>query len=123
MKSMEESIKCSFCNNSDMGNLNITTFDRFKEMGIIPKSSPYMCRNCFITYSRVHLLEEFLIHDDIKCTECGKEHTHFRILFNGNGHTAYCDCKSCHNEITITMSSYGHPKIEDKAQIQVAPSV
>jgi len=119
---MEESFKCSFCE-SEVRDFNKQVFDNFKELGILPKNSPYMCRNCYRTFSRVHLLEEFLLNDEIKCNKCGESQIHFRVLFDGVGHTAYCHCKNCHNEITITMSTYGHPEIEDNNQIQVAPSV
>ena len=118
---MEESNRCGFCN-EQLKDFNKQVFDNFKKLGILPKNSPYMCRNCYRTFSRVRFLEEFLLNNDIQCSNCGQTHEHFRILFDGFGHTAYCDCKSCHNEITITMSSYGHPIIEERTQVQVAPS-
>ena len=119
---MEESYKCSFCD-GDLHDFNKQVFDNFKELGLLPKNSPYMCRNCYRTFSRVHLLEEFLLNDEVKCSSCGEIHRHFRVLFDGFGRTAYCECKNCRNEIIITMSSYGHPTIEDKSQVQIAPSV
>ncbi len=122
MKPMEETDKCGFCE-GQLHDFNKKVFDNFKELGILPENSPYMCRNCYRTFSRVHLLEEFLLNDEVTCSNCGEKHKHFKIIFDGLGHTAYCVCRECHHEIVITMSSYGHPTIEDKGQIQVSPSV
>lgn len=119
-KLMEDN--CSFCNN-ELADFNKQVFDNFKKLGIMPKNSPYFCKMCYRTFSRVRLLEEFLLNDEVKCSHCGEKYEHFRVLFDGRGYTAYCECKSCHNEIKITMSTYGHLEIEDKNQIQVATSV
>lgn len=110
--------KCNFCKINKTDNFHITFVEKLKTANIISKNYPQMCPSCYSTFSSVKKLEQFLHNNDINCDKCGNKLYHFEILFDGSGHTAYCDCMSCGEEHSISMIDNGVFEIKQRKHVE-----
>lgn len=97
-------VKCDFCSGPTDKN-HIKLIDKLKFAKIIPEKYPNLCSECYKTYSSVKKLEKFLDENNLACNDCGNKFTHYEVLFNGNGNTAYCTCRKCNKTFKIEISS------------------
>ena len=115
-------LKCDFCKSNKTDAFHITLINKLKDSRLIPQKYPNLCSKCYATYSSVINLEKFLDENDVSCTNCGKEFTHFEVLFDGRGHTAYCDCEVCGIQYTVTVASDFFAKVTEISKV-VTPNM
>ena len=114
---------CDFCNTSKIDVFHTNLVIKLKEKNIFSSDYPVLCSECYKTYSSVKNLEKFLEENgNVNCTVCGKEFSHYDVLFDGCGHTAYCECNVCGIQYTVTVTSDFFAKVSEINQL-VTPNL
>ena len=115
-------VKCDFCGGAT-DEFHVDLIKKLKSVKIISEKYPNLCSDCYKTYSSVKKLEKFLDENYLTCSSCGNKFTHYEVLFDGNGNTAYCKCKKCNKTFKVEVSSDFCAKINECPPFELSTSI